>query len=417
MRALKGMAIADIITSAMVLVIVVLILSFMFLINIRNTFADEPEGVFVDFIRNSNEPFAVFEGLSHLQHRQRQVFEHLLAAAATGSLQRGSAVGADKAIANFAGAYGNEIYIFGLLSPAGKIFEVSSVRGANLQELKCGESAFCTDDLPTTFVMFGGVCPVATVGVPDTGRKCKADQFCCKLDFDKYSDPNRDKNKPNSQRIFEVVQCGRNKAGICNAAVSIVGPEGQLTDLPHCGNGFVQIADTNEDCKGTNNGFTPTCCAPAEGSALEKARIAQRAEAPLLYKGGTLFEEKEFQCQDITEPCSGEYVSGLCPGHPNSVQCCVTDEIRCKAFNGDHSFNKYFCRDTTHCSGTGVDTIDNLCPDPNNLGRQSSYKCCTLENPHKEQNAGTGKSKGPCYLRGTPYTAEPVLGILEAATG
>ena len=218
-----------------------------------------------------------------------------------------------------------------------------------------------------------------------------------------------------------MVKCGRDNIGICNPLVKAppVTPKGPVVEKAYCGNGFVIVDDIGDICKNANNGETPVCCAFAGSTELQSARIAEKSSVPFLYKGRTLFEPKEYRCQDsLTEICNGEYVRGLCSG-PGNIQCCITDQIRCK-----HPDTKYFCRDTEHCISDGGSIKDNQCPDPDKPGQQSNYECCTIEKPYNENDKGNNAGKvspsgkyGSCTLTGNAYSDKPARGSLELTVG
>lgn len=417
---MKGLAISDIISTALVLVIIFIILSLIFLINTINAFTSAPEAFVVSFIKSVNNPYAFFEGISHLKFRERQMFEHLLSASVVGSLEKGGSSGADTALSDFVGSYGRSIYIIVLSSP-NKIFEITDFRGISLESISCGENAFCTDNSPTFYgVQYtnpAGPCQIGRTPIVDSTGKCTSKQTCCKYDVDSYKTTSA---AAINGKKYDVIQCGRNNIGICNPKAFFVDPKSGSIEIPYCGNGFEIINDDGK-CKGANNGQTTVCCVPAISTALEKAAITGRSEAPFLYKGRTLFEPKEYRCQDSrTEICNGEYVKGLCPSD-DYTQCCITDAIRCK-----RPENNYFCRDNEHCPVNGQDVVikDNQCPDPDTPSRQSNYECCTIEKPYNENEKGNNAGKvppsgkyGSCYLTGTPYTDKPVFGKLEVSIG
>ncbi len=418
----KGLAVSDIILTALVLIIIGIMISLMLLINLINSYTSDPQGIAISFIKTINEPFNILEGLSHLEYRNRQVYEHLLEAAITGSLESGSGQGADAAVVNFISAYKKSIYIITLSAGERKIFERTSIRGTTLESISCGENAFCTENNPNGVANpAGGICQVGKI--PDDQKTCSSVQTCCRYDPQAYRAATEAQIRGSK---YSIVQCGKGKVGICNPTLIKLTPENKgqpVTVIPYCGNGF-ELIDDNGNCKDANNGATPVCCAIIGGAQLEKASVTQKADAAFLYKGKTLFEQKEYSCQDSrNEKCDGEYVRGLCPGRPDYVQCCLTDEIRCKISKGNED-GKYFCRDNSHCPGDRKNIIDNVCPDPDLPGVQSSYECCKAEEPYKEDNTGKAEPKnnwGSCYLTlraGSSfyYNADPVEGKLEVST-
>lgn len=415
---MKGQEISSIAWTALVLVAVVFLIAMLLIVSVVNSLTTDPRGFTVSFVKTLNDPYSVLEGLSHYRINDRQLLEHSIESVVTGSLKNSGSGSISAALADFLNKYERRIYI---VSIDGKenILSITNIRGTSLEEIKCGENAYCTDNYPfgdSKYVNPAGVCQVGKVPADDKDKKCKSGQTCCKYDPGEYAKTDQNAVK---WAIYPVVECGRNDIGICNPVVKAppAAPKGPLIEKEYCGNGFVIVDDVGDICRSANDGQTPVCCAFAGGAELQSARIAEKADVPFLYKGRTLFEPKEYRCQEITTKCDGEYVRGLCPQTDPNIQCCITDKIRCKSPNSE-----YFCRDTSHCikDGTALATIDNICPDPDTPTRESSYECCPLEEPFREDNSGKqepAKDHGSCMLTGNTYSEEPVFGKLELTVG
>lgn len=392
---MKGQGVTAPIWTLLVAVIAVVVIFSILILSALNAFAGDPGGFTVSFVKSINDPYSVLEGFSSYKVQDRTVFEHMLEASVAGALKNSSSEGLPSGITSFVKEYERQIYI---VSAAG-LFQLTNIRGISMEEVSCGDDAFCQDNLPSLgYGIRKGPCGVGSIADPK--GKCLAGQTCCKFDPDKYTE---------LQDKYNIVNCGKGLQGICNSPISVV-QAGGLLDRPYCGNGFVIIDDFNSDCKKVNNGETTVCCAFATSEVLQSSHLAEKVEVPFLYKGKTLFEPREYRCQySTTESCIGEYVSGLCGDQEkadSNIKCCITDEIRCKQPNSG-----YFCRDDSHCSD-GI--VDNMCPDPDMP--RSTYECCKSKQAYKEDNQGKAEPSGKygsCVLWGTSYSGEPVVGRLE----
>ena len=412
MSKIKGMAISDIIATAFLLAVIMVIISFMFIVNTIHSFTSDPKGYLVTFVKAVNEPFLSLEAISHLQYDGRQSFEHMDEAVISGSLDGSNSGGLDDALGSFMDIYNKAYYSITLKnSTDDTIMQVTSFEGKALESITCGDDAYCTDvvvhrqdvQLPGSgLIPQTTACPIGTKKIPDDNNICAGTvstaQVCCQ------SDPVW------SSKNYQLVRCGLDGQGICQPLLDKDDPS------KHCVGIFTEIPDSGNDCQKANSGLSPYCCTPVTSKAATDVQATQKADVPILYKGLTLFEPKYYKCQDSrTDICNGEYVSGLCGGN-HYIKCCVTDQIKCKPPNSNN-----FCMDQSDCLSIGGTTADNLCPDPNSPGNPSVYKCCTGKaNPFTDDSTGKGQPSvdyGNCYLAGNPYTDAPLSGTLEVTTG
>ena len=239
--------------------------------------------------------------------------------------------------------------------------------------------------------MRAGPCGVGRIEILDIDM-CGSSYVCCKEDLLAYLE----KPKP-----YDIVPCGENNIGYCDALTPhIFAMFGAKTKK--CGEGRLRLESGEAACIDTNEGMTPVCCAPLTEVVQTSTKLSSTAEFPLLYKGKTLYEPKNFECHDNTEQCSGEYVQNLCIYQPANVRCCVTEEIHCKPPHED-----YVCMNFDHCTGTIVEGADGdkLCPGPSN------YVCCNTNKHYKETaNGEQQESKGSCTLGDEAYSGEPFQG-------
>jgi len=354
------------------------------------------------FISLKSQAFGLGVSLSHMQNDRRNIYEQLIEAGTTGMNNSGT-----RQLPQFLMAVGKSLgysyYNFELRKNEGILLT------ANNLEYQCGANneGFCIYDK-------------GYVDVCDTGRvvidgQCPAYKICCKYDPLQYvTKGGKD----------DIVACGNNK-GIC-AGFGVKFSEGQGGNNPEkvagCPYGMTLVSTDVNECEDSNidqnigpdRSRTPVCCSELTSETLQERYVISSAFVPLLYRGPALFQPKEYNCQLESQPCSGEYVAGLCESRfGENAKCCVTDVIRCRPPN-----TNYICRDASqtgplHCPvGKLVDSGE--CPGPQN------YQCCKLENP-PATNLGASQpseSLGPCKIEGKiegESYYEPVFAELEVS--
>ncbi len=327
-----------------------------------------------------SHPFSLAEVISHKRDEDRNLFEELLQASASG-LDKSDTKSVPLALYGIASQFDFIKYFeFSLKRNDKTLFVTSNIPS------RCGQNdeGFCLYDPG-----YANVCDTGRVVIDGKGKCTEPETICCKYDPAEYVQK-QGKNK--------IVKCGNNDAGICS-------------ELKKCNVGLDPLGkEADKKCKDANDGETPYCCTPLT-SVFEEEGQERIARVPFLYRGPALFEPKEYNCQSVFSKCSGEYINGLCDyiGNPN-VKCCISDVIRCAPPN-----NKYLCRDTNkgpeHCPAQLVDTLDKptrTCPGP------ETYRCCKIENPPEidQSQLNDPEILGKCILDGQPYYDE-VLGELE----
>lgn len=366
---MKGVSVPDLIWTALEYIIILFILLAIFLMSMlaRVDPFNDPLGFNVQFTKLSSDPFNVEESLSHYFIDDRYLFEHALEGAVTGSLENSISSVILRPLKDFMDMYERRFYQIEVSDGEETVLFVNSIGN------RCGQN-------------FEGICVTTNInGICGAGRQTISDphdvcdsttvgnvlarpkELCC-VDI---PDPN-------------VPRCGPagKKVGFCDKPVKNQCPEGRSEILSESG-----------DC-----GSDTMCCADVFGELAEIVGASFSADAPLLYKGETLYEPKIYKCQDMTKTaCDGEYVSGLCPGS-SDIRCCVTDVIKCRPPA------EGFCMDKSHCSG---DVVEGACPG------HDDYICCKSSQPFRESVTHLEDSDyGPCTLGSIPYYGEPFIGTI-----
>ncbi len=273
---------------------------------------------------------------------------------------------------------------------------------------KCGENleGVCVD--PKGARNEQEACGVARVKIEGACGGFNS-EVCCKESETEYND---------LEDHYEIFKCGfgenpEEKAGYCTQKRfiqlnSFIGP--RKREYIDCGNGRYYEEAGNIDCEGANNDETPVCCVPLPEIENLESGPGSSAEIPLLYKGKTLYEPKNYQCQNIDEdPCAGEYIRYHCPNLPPNIQCCITDPIHCMA-----PYEQYVCMDRQNCEASENSVVtgpnnEKLCPSD-----IDTYVCClTTESVKGETPEQPLQSYGTCTLGDEAYNARPLVGVAD----
>lgn len=262
---------------------------------------------------------------------------------------------------------------------------------------KCGDTnqGYCVGIHVTAYYGKSDFCGVGRVKI-DENDKCGFSEVCCQEDEAVYI--------AQPDHYDTIYRCGG--SGYCTGELEY-GIDILSWRSEDCGAGRFRFEDVENECESTNGGETPVCCVPIEYDALKEIGRVTSAEIPLIYKGKTLYEPKNYDCFDInSQACDGEYVRDLCAG-PENIQCCIDDVVHCESPRED-----YVCMDVEHCNGEVLEGENNekLCPGPQN------YVCCSTNEPAIDENynpANNAEPQGTCTLGGNAYTGEPFMGTAE----
>ncbi|MFC2143439.1 hypothetical protein ACFLQN_03500 [Candidatus Aenigmatarchaeota archaeon] len=399
---MRGLALPQMTTVTLVIIAVAVVIILVFIAFFINL-TDSEVGNMYRFIVFVNRPYDVAEILYHTSLDNEPFFNDALRVSMVGSAINASSD--INEIRFFLEKYGFDIYSISIISDEEIIEKLGNHSHtefiSNVLD-PCGQDnkGYCVFDNYIT-----GPCGVGRVEINDAD-KCGSSHICCIENEEEYG----------IHGTLDIFRCGPEGyggelIGICTYKqiniVSDPGEPGYVTEYKECGAGRLLLDEEEytQQCEGTNEDNTPLCCVPFDAET-EAGELIMSADIPLLFKGKTLFEPRNYYCLDSSEDScdGGYYVSGICIG-PSNNKCCITDIINCKS-----PFEDGYCVDEDGCVGD-ILADDEYCPEPSR--GISRFVCCDTEPTLGGENERDPSVKGICGFDEDAYNANPIDGVLD----
>src|SRR3989344_2441991 len=279
----------------------------------------DPLGYSISFEDVQNRPYFIAHLMTNIRAEDRNLLEHSLEAATTGSLNNSQSENLPLVIKRTMDSYKFKYYSVTLKNEQEEIFSIDNLPN------RCGNDRKGICDL---------ACNAGWVEINEDNNACK--EFgtigleCCKFDPVQFEREHRTR----------VVRCGANREGVCsvnfndaiesdggnfitNALNKVRGGAGNVADaltpewtewigffadklvdygrnevvditggeegmLPSCGLASIEIPDVSNTCKSVNKvdgeSLTPTCCLPLNPESVSSYTVKNKATIPIFYK-------------------------------------------------------------------------------------------------------------------------------------
>jgi hypothetical protein len=266
-------------TAVVLLVVIVIAVVGLFALILAFGFSDKSQlSSTIDFVVQTNKPYAIATGLTHYKAGDRNFLEHAIETSYS-SLENANSQKLPDSVSDFLDEYDLSFYNVRITRENTVQADISG----RLAVPRCGDNleGFCAD--PGVLVDYAyGVCGVGRVAVQPGRNGCvRAGSVCCKLDENAFQ----------QQHPGIVVRhCGTPES-VCNAK-AVQNTERGSFEIEPCGEGLRNNAGDGQ-CTGINSGTTPICCTYGEAARAERVSEGRLTSAsiPLLYKDGFGYAE------------------------------------------------------------------------------------------------------------------------------